>query len=173
MGVLRRKICNQNGQGSVEAAVVIPVLFLLLLMILQPSIVLYDRIVMGNAAAEGCRLLATATGATGSMQGACEAFVRHRLAAIPQHDCFHVHREECSWDIQFDGSEASETVSVRIAHEICPLPLFDAGSRLLGLANERGNLLIEETVTMQTQPGWVASSPAGSNPAQWVGEWVS
>ena len=58
---------DERGQGSVEAAVVIPVLFLLLLMLLQPGIVLYDRIVMGSAAAEACRLLATSTDARGSM----------------------------------------------------------------------------------------------------------
>ena len=76
---------SEKGQGTVEAAVAIPVLFLLLLVLLQPGIVLYDRLVMGNAAAEGCRLLTTATS---EMTGSCEAFIRHRLAAVPQHECF-------------------------------------------------------------------------------------
>ena len=155
-----------------EAVFVIPVLFLLLLMLLQPGIILYDRLVMGNAAAEGCRLLATATDAAGSMQGSCEAFIRHRLAAVPQHDCFHVHGGGCSWDIQMSGNESSGQVSVTISNEVRPLPLFDAGSKLLGLTNGNGNLVIEETVTMPTQPDWVAASPTGQDPAGWIGAWT-
>lgn len=161
-------IKDERGQGSVEAAFMLPVLFLLMLMLLQPGIVLYDRLVMGNAAAEGCRLLATATG---DMDGSCEAFIRHRLAAVPQHDCFHVHGGGCSWVIDLLGDESAQTVTVRIGNELRPLPLFDAGARLLGLTNGRGNLEIEESVTMPTQPDWVASSELGMTPSSWIGAW--
>ena len=106
-----RAFYDNRGQGTVEAAVAIPVVFLLLLLLLQPGIVLYDRLVMGNAAAEGCRLLATSTG---DMGGSCEAFIRHRLAAVPQHDCFHVHHGDCSWKIELLGDETAQTVTVRI-----------------------------------------------------------
>lgn len=168
-----RRIGNDSGQGTVEAAVTIPILFLLMLLLLQPGIVMYDRIVMSNAAAEACRLLATSTNALGSMEDSCEAFVRHRLAAVPQHECFHVHEKGCSWDIDLLGDEASGYVTVRVATELKPLPLFDAGSTLLGLTNGNGNLVIEESVSMPTQPGWVGSSPAGSDPSSWVGAWQS
>ena len=127
MGLLH----NQRGQGTVEAAVAIPVVFLLLLLLIQPGIILYDHLVMGNAAAEGCRLLATATSSYGDMGQSCEAFIRHRLAAVPQHECFHVHDGGCSWGIELVGGETSEEVTVRITNELRPLPLFDAGSRLL------------------------------------------
>ena len=170
---LRMKLRDERGQGTVEAALVIPVLFVLMLLLLQPGIILYDHIVMGDAAAEGCRLLATATDAPGSMQASCEAFIRHRLAAIPQQDCFHVHRGGCSWNIQMEGGESTGTVTVRISNEVRPLPLFDGGSRLLGLTNAAGNLSIEEAVTLPTQPGWVSSSPSGANPADWIGAWAS
>lgn len=163
-------VTDEGGQGTVEAAVAIPVVFLLLLLLLQPGIILYDRLVMGNAAAEGCRLLATASG---DMGGSCEAFIRHRLAAVPQHDCFHVHGGTCSWQIDFSGDETSQEVSVHIANELRPLPLFDAGSKLLGLTNSNGNLVIEETVTMRTQPDWVTSSELGLSPSSWVGAWSS
>ena len=163
-----KRIISERGQGTVEAAVAIPVLFLLLLLLLQPGIVLYDRLVMGNAAAEGCRLLATATD---DMAGSCEAFIRHRLAAVPQHDCFHVHQGDCSWDIRLEGGETSQTATVTIRNELRPLPLFDAGSKLLGLTNGNGNLEIEESVSMPTQPEWAASSELGLAPASWVGAW--
>lgn len=166
------RLADKRGQGTIEAAVVIPVLFLLMLMLLQPGIVLYDKLVMANAAAEGCRLLATATDVDGGMHDSCEAFVRHRLAAIPQHDCFHVHGGSCSWVIELSGNESSDTVRVRIANEVKPLPLFDAGSRLLGIANANGNLVIEASAEMPTQPSWAFSSPAGSDPSSWIGAWM-
>lgn len=165
-----RFVSDERGQGVVEAAVAIPVLFLLLLLLLQPGIILYDRLVMANAAAEGCRLLATATG---DMGGSCEAFVRHRLAAVPQHDCFHVHQGDCSWNIELLGDESSQEVTVSIENELRPLPLFDAGSKLLGLANVNGNLEIAESVTMRTQPDWVTSSELGLDPSSWIGAWLS
>ena len=162
-------IRNRGGQGSVEAAIVIPVLFLLMLLLLQPGIVLYDRLVMRNAAAEGCRVLATSDAAS----DAHEAFVRHRLASVPQHDCFHVHHGSCSWRIEFTGNQASEAVTVRISNELRPLPLFDATSKLLGMTNSDGNLVIGESVTMLTQPQWVPTSPSGVDPVDWVGAWSS
>ena len=135
-------VVDERGQGTVEAALAIPILFVLMLLLLQPGIIMYDRLVMGNAAAEGCRLLATSTDALGFMDGSCEAFVRHRLASVPQHDCFHVHDGECSWDIRLSGNESSGVVSVSISNELKPLPLFDAGSTLLGLTNGNGNLVV-------------------------------
>ena len=160
------------GQATIEAAFVIPVLFTLMLLLLQPGIILYDRIVMGNAAAEACRLLATSTDAYGSMHDSCEAFIRHRLAAVPQHDCFHMHDGSCSWDIELSGDENSQTVSVRIGNELRPLPLFDVTLRLLGTTNAAGNLVIEESVTMPTQPGWASSTEKGLSPQDWIGAWL-
>ena len=173
IGVAQFQRRARLGQGTVEAAVAIPILFLLMLLLLQPAIVLYDRVVMGNAAAEACRLLATSTDALGSMGESSEAFVRHRLAAVPQHECFHAHEDGCSWDIELSGDESSEVVTVRIANELKPLPLFDAGSTFLGLTNGRGHLVIEESVSMPAQPDWVNSSPAGTDPASWIGAWKS
>ena len=162
---------SERGQGTVEAAVVIPVLFILILMLVQPAIVLYDRMVMGNAAVEACRLLATKTDAAGAMHDSCEAFVRHRLSAVPQHDCFHVHGSRCSWSIGLLGDGSSEYVTVSIANELRPLPLFDTGAKLLGLTNSSGNLEIEESATMPTQPAWTYSSANGLAPESWIGAW--
>ena len=166
------KLKGERGQGTVEAAVALPVLFLLMLLLLQPGIILYDRIVMGGAAAEACRLLATKTDAAGSMQASCEAFVRHRLSAIPQHDCFHVHGGRCSFSIRLTGDESSQDVTVQIRNELRPLPLFDAGAKLLGMTNSSGNLELEESVTMPTQPAWAASVEGGLSPSTWVGAWL-
>ena len=162
---------NLSGQGTLEAALTIPVLFVLMLLLIQPGIILYDRVVMESAAAEGCRLLATKGPSLGSMDGSCEAYIRHRLGAIPQHDCFHVHARGCSWRIDLDGDESSGQVSVRIVNEVRPLPLFDGAATMLGLTNGRGNLEIEVETSMPTQPGWVATAPAGADPSGWIGAW--
>lgn len=164
---------DERGQATIEAALTIPVMFLLMLMLIQPGIILYDRIVMGNAAAEACRLLATRTDAFGSMDGGCEAFVRHRLAAVPPHDCFHVHDGGCTWDIALAGDETSQTVSVTIGNELKPLPLLDMASTLLGMTNAAGNLEIRETVEMEVQPEWAGSSELGLAPSSWIGAWSS
>lgn len=161
---------DQEGQATVEAAIMIPVLFLVLLLLLQPSFILYDRIIMQSAAQEACRLLATKTAVLGSMDGSCEAFIRHRLSAIPQVSCFHVHDGTCSWDIDVVGDEGSSEVTVRIATQVRPLPLLDMTSALLGLVNDQGNLVVEVEATSPTQPQWVAASTSLS-PSSWIGAW--
>ena len=164
---------DERGQGTVEAAVMIPVLFLGLVLLVQPGIILYDRIVMQAAASEACRLLATGTDAAGDMAESCEAFVRHRLSAVPQVDCFHVHDGGCSWQITLSGDEDSETVSVTIANEAEPLPFLGAASALLGIVNDEGNFVIQVTCEQETQPAWVAGSEEGMDASEWVGAWSS
>lgn len=162
----------EEGQSTVEAAFAIPVLFVMVLLLVQPGVILYDRMVMQAAAAEGCRLLATSTQAQGAMQASCEEFIRHRLSSIPSHECFHVHDGGCTWDIQLNGDEASQRVSVHIATEIRPLPLFDAAAALMGATNNRGNLTIAVEAHASTQPAWAFGTEAGSSPVGWVGAWL-
>ncbi len=165
-------ICTNKGQATIEAVFVIPLMFCLLLILMQPAILLYDHIVMGNAAAETCRLLATSGSSLADMSRAQDDFVRHRLASIPQHDCFHVHGNECSWDIGLTGDEASHTVTVSIKNKLKPLPLVDGALGVMGLLDSEGHLEIAKTVTMETQPEWVRSSVGESVPEEWVGAWM-
>ena len=162
---------SEAGQATVEAAFALPVLMLMILLLVQPAIVLYDRMVMQAAAAEGCRLLATAQ-VEGATLDRCEDYVRRRLSSVPQQDCFHVHGGDCSWDIQLE-SDSEAGVLVRIENELKPLPLLDGASALLGLTNERGNLSIAVEVSMPAQPAWVASSESGSSPSAWIGAWAN
>ena len=105
MGVLR---AGERGQATVEAAFLIPVLFTVLLLSVQPGMVLYDRMVMQAAASDACRLAAVKTDAVGDSSQAVEAFVRHRLGAIPPVPCFHVHDGGCSWEVSVQGDEHSK-----------------------------------------------------------------
>ena len=61
-GRTRKSDLRERGQATVEAAFGIPIVFLLVLLLAQPGIVLYDRMVMASAASEACRLLATGEG---------------------------------------------------------------------------------------------------------------
>lgn len=168
--MLRRR---ESGQATVEAAFLLPVLFVGLLLLMQPGMLLYDRLVMQAAASEGCRLLATKTAAAGDMAESCEAFIRHRLGAVPSVSCFHVHEGACSWDIRLEGDERSDVVRVTIVNEARPLPLIDAAGTLLGIVNGNGNLEVRVTAEQPTQPSWVRTSEAGSDPAGWIGVWAS
>lgn len=161
-----RRLSSQRGQATVEAAFALPVLMVLVLLLLQPGIVLYDRIVMNSAAAEGCRLLATTTS---SNSGTNEDYVRRRLSAVPQIDQFHVHSSGCTWNIELSGDEGCDEVGVKISTEVKPLPLLDFGMALAGLTNASGNLLVEVEATGQVQPDWVSGATEGRNPSAWPG----
>ena len=147
----------------------IPVLFTLVLMLVEPGIVLYDRIVMRDAAAQGCRILMTLEGGD---DGTAEDFIRRRLGSVPQTDAFHVHRGlDCSWDIVCTGGASAQEVTVSITNRVKPLPLIGFGSALFGALDESGLLAFEVVVSLPVQDGWVYASGAGSAPSAWIGAW--
>ena len=166
-----RLLDGRCGQATVEAAFAIPVAFLLLLLLLQPGIVLYDRLVMESAAAEACRMLATRSPDSGVDDAAYETAVRRHLGAIPQQENFHRHADGCSWQIELVGNERSERVSVRITGSVRLLPLLNLGGTLLGLGDGAGNIELTVEHSAATQDAWVASSEFGLNPGSWIGKW--
>lgn len=168
---VRRRPRDAHGQSTVEAAFLVPVLFILLLLLLQPGVVLYDRMVMNGAAAEGCRLLATRTDAAGADMEAYRGSVLRRLGSVPQEEHFHVHDGGgCSWEILLDGDESAGEVSVTIRNKLEPLPIVDEAATLLGMVDERGHLTVEVSASAPAQPQWVVESEAGLNPGAWVEE---
>lgn len=165
---MKVRLGGEEGQGTVEAALVIPLLFVLMMMLLQPGIILYDTIVMQDAAAEGCRLMATSDAGAGA-EG-CKDFIRNRLSAIPQHGLFHVHEGGCSWDIQVTGDEQSQAAEVRIRNKVKPIPLIGGALQLLGVTDGEGHITLESSVSCLSQPYWLDDSASGS-PAEWVRGW--
>ena len=81
---------GHRGQATVEGAFLIPVILLMLMMLVQPGILLYDRMVMSEAASEGCRLIATWPASESN--DACEGYIRRRLGSVP-----HVQPFPCTW----------------------------------------------------------------------------
>lgn len=162
-----RPRCGEGGQTTVEAAFALPVLFLLVLLLAQPGIVLYDRMVMASAAAEGCRLLATGEGA----EDVCIALVKRHLGSVPQQDNFHVHGPGCTWEVSCEGGGAADMSRVTVRTEVRPLPLLDMGAVLLGLVNERGNLVVEVVAEAPTRASWAQESLGGATPNEKAGAW--
>jgi hypothetical protein len=146
------KIKETRAQSTVEAAFMIPVILILILLLLQPSIILYDFIVMKSAASEGCRLIATNSGLDSKN---VDDFIRRRLSAIPQADIFHIHNGSCSYEIEFNGGESEKSSSVVIKNSIKPLPLIGGALELMG-ATEDGDLTICASEEMSVQPSWVS-----------------
>jgi hypothetical protein len=165
-----KSLRNKAGQGTVEAVFVIPILLLLFLMLLQPGICLYNLMVMQNAAAEGCRLLATRTEQGNYSADKYEGYIKRRLAAIPPVGIFHVSDDDTAWQLELSGNENSPSTSVRIVNQLKPLPLIGWGAELSGMTNERGYIEQSVEVTMPTQPDWVWKNSKGS-PGEWVGQW--
>jgi hypothetical protein len=161
---------SQRGQGTVEAAFLIPLLFLLILMLCQPMILLYNRMVMENAAYEGCRLLATKTNQGTYSEDKYEGYIKRRLAAIPPIDIFHAHTGERSWEIWQEGDENAAVVTVRILNRVRPLPLIGWGAELLGMCDAQGYLTQEVEASGYPQPEWAQGGAAGT-PQDWVGQW--
>jgi hypothetical protein len=161
---------RDTGQATVEAAFLIPLLLLVLLLLIQPAILLYTRLVMQSAAAETCRIVATES-LMEKNADAVEGYAKRRLAAIPQQDNFHVHEPTCSWTINYTGDETTNEVSVEITNEIKPLPLFDFGLKALGVLNDAGNYSLSVTQRLTTKNTWVQENPRGTNPNQWIEQW--
>lgn len=166
----RNTLSNKRGQATVEAAIMIPLLFLLLLMLLQPSILLYNRVIMQNAAAEGVRLLSTRVDSGTYSAEKYEGYIKRRLASIPPIDIFHAHTGARTWDIVLVGNDNSSKVQVKITNKVRPLPLLDLGASLFGITDSNGYITQTVEVSAPTQPDWVWSNNSGS-PAEWASRW--
>lgn len=166
---VRGKLGRQSGQSTVEAAVMIPLMFGGLLMLLQPGILLYDRVVMENAAAEGCRALATSSPRDSDL---VKEYVLRRLGAVPSQDSFHMHGEACTWQVELVGNRSTERVCVSVQTKVRPLPLLDFGLGLLGALDAQGCLTVKVRSEQPVQPDWVWGSSAGSEASLWVGAWM-
>ena len=156
-----------RGQATVEAALLIPVLLLGLVIAVQPGIVLFNRVVMEAAATEGCRVLETASAAD---EGEVVEYVQRRLGAVPAVSAFH--KGLGRWEVEGQGAgQGGECVSVRISHEYKPLPLVGQGMALLGLVG--GNGLVRQEVFRETSvhDEWALESEFGLSYESWIDRW--
>lgn len=152
-------LMGSRGQASVEAALLLPTILLLLALLMQPACLLYTRSVMEGAASETARLCATAREGLD-----VRPFAVRRLAAVPEVSVFHVGGQD-DWEVKAEGPDERGRVTVRIAGHVRPLPLFGGICELLGESDERG-IVLRACVTSSSRPDWLEGS-YGS----WVGIW--
>ena len=161
---------GDGGQSSLEAAYTIPITFVLFLLLLQPAIIYYDKMVMNAAAAEGCRLLATSRtdGQSGQL---VKEYILRRLRSIPPQPFFHLHEGTCSWNITISGGETASMTMVEISNKAKPLPLLDLAGSLLRLTDSSGSFEIKSRAVSPTQPDWIHNHVPDQNPDSWVKTW--
>ncbi len=163
----QQKRQHYKAQAAVECAFLIPVVLLLLMLLIQPGILLYNYMVMKGAASEGCRLLATRSDVSAG-QDVYESSIRRHLGSVPQQENFHVHQAGCSWIITLEGNEQSPQVKVTIENQVKPLPFFDFAASALGLTNEAGNFVQKVEIQREVRSSWVQASEDGTDPYSWV-----
>lgn len=139
---------RQDGQSSVEAALLLPSLMVVIALLIQPACLLYMRCIMSSAANEAVRMLATTTN-----KDEVTAFVKRRLAAVPEVSIFHSGGED-DWTVEV---EQGEEVNVAVTGHVRPLPLMGFISAALGTTDETG-LTMSVSAKGRSQQVWVEGS---------------
>lgn len=156
---------EDGGQSTIEAALLLPTLLLLVALLVQPACLLYTRCVMQSAAAEACRLASTANRYVPAES--MRSYVERRLEAVPAVPVFHVSSGESGgWTIEIEGDEASHTARVAISTTASPLPLIGALAGMAGVLDDRGNIVLDVEVVTVTRPAWLEGSYG-----DWSGLW--
>ena len=153
------RLRSDEGQATVEAAVVLPAVMLVFALLLQPVCLSYTRAVMRAAAAESARAAMTAYG--GDI-GACRSYALRRLRAVPEVPLFHV-GGEADWDVTIDRS--GRQVSVHIAGHARPLPLMGLMASA-ALGRDATGLVLDVRLQEDLRPSWL-----GGDYDAWQGIW--
>lgn len=154
---------RECGQATVEAAFVIPLLFALFGVLLQPALLLYDRCVMGAAAAETCRLASTQP----CSEDAMRAFALRRLAVLPPLDLFH--SQDCPWEIDVQAGQGVQASQVRISGHVRVLPLLGVAASALTEELGDGCAQLSCSASAQLHPSWLEG--VDGSPSDWIATW--
>lgn len=152
---------SESGQSTVEAAVLLPMLFVVFGLLLQPTVLLYNSCIMNVAAAEGCRLVATST----VDDATTRTYVERRLAAIPNIPAFH---DDDGWVVNWSRS-SDDVASIIIVNHVRPLPLFGILAGLTNSIDADGSIIQRVETSSTPIPTWVGN--LGSGPSAWIGAW--
>lgn len=145
---------SDEGQASVEAALLLPALMVCLALLVQPACMLYTRAVMHFAAAEACRLIATPPFTAGVADQAYRSYIERRLSAVPDVVVFHKGGAR-GWDIDYGFSAENGTARVSIGTSVQPLPLLGIFAALLGEGDGEGGVVMRVEVEERMRPAWV------------------
>ena len=149
-----------DGQTSVEAALLIPVVLTLVALLAQPACVLYTRSVMASAAEELVRVRATSRVGEDELR----AYALRRLAAVPDVPAFHSGGSE-AWEIESSSPDDSGRVRVTIAGRVRPLPLLGVLVAAFGEL-DGGEVVLVAEASREVRADWI-----GGDYGEWVGIW--
>ncbi len=119
----------RSGQATLESALLIPAVMLVLLVLLQPVVLLTTHMVMASAAAEGARL-AGVVPTSGMAETRIVDLCRMRMEALPPSPVFH-RGDAGAWEVTFAEDDDGAT-TVTISHEVQLLPLVAQAYVLIG-----------------------------------------
>ena len=139
---------GERGQSTVEAAVLLPSVMLVLALLLQPACLSYTRAIMRATAAECARAAATAYGGD---VASVRAYALRRLRAVPDVALFHV-GGSADWDVSISRTDGH--VDVTISGHARPLPLFGAVASLASTSDGTG-IVMSVSLSEDTRPEWV------------------
>lgn len=151
---------DRSGQASVEAALLVPVVLLLVALLAQPACVLYTRSVMAATAAELTRLAATSRGTDEDAR----SYALRRLAAVPDVPLFH-EGGLGAWEVTVTGPGDDGRVTASVEGGVRPLPLLGAIVAALGPTGG-GVVRLRVEMTREVRANWI-----GGEYADWIGIW--
>lgn len=155
-----RIFCDESGQASVEAAILLPSLLFIIGLMAQPICIFYTRTVMNAAASEAARLVLTQSNHVSKDD--IEAFILRRLKAIPPLSIFHEGGDE-GWEVELGAS--GKLIEITLTSKIKPLPLFGIfGAALTGATDGVGTITVHAAEPLR--PGWLSG-----NYEDWVQQW--
>ena len=144
---IKRFSKDDAGQASVEAAMLIPVLLALCLLLLQPACLLYTRQIMEATAAQAVRIATTSVD-----EKDIDAYCLRKLKAVPNLDIFHV-KDSNDWEVTYAKDKELGTVQVCIKGHATPIPLLSLLSKQVLNSDEQG-LILEVDVCEEIYPSW-------------------
>lgn len=113
---------GDKGQALVELPYAIVLICMLIILLVQPVIFLYTRMVLGQVAAGVCRIVATeAQTPAGSKEIMMNSYAADKLQSMPNGKAFYV---KGSMRIEVKGNAKSEQIEVTVSVKQEPLPLM-------------------------------------------------
>lgn len=159
-GTEGRRALGRSGQMSVEAAVLLPTVLVLIALLVQPACVLYTRSVMAATAGELSRLVVTLR----ASQDEVRSYALRRLSAVPEVSVFH-EGGPGAWEVSVEGPGEDGRVRVGIEGRVRPLPLLGAIVSALG-TSEGGLVTLRVETSSDLRASWI-----GGAYEEWIEMW--
>jgi Tfp pilus assembly protein PilE len=119
---LGKALRSERGQALVELPFVVVLVCVLSLVLLQPLVQLYTKMVLGQVAAGLCRVVATqGEEVAGTQQVLLSAYAADKLEGLPKGSAFY---QPGSLRVEVSGAAHTERIEVQVSVRQTPLPLI-------------------------------------------------